>query len=156
MTADKANWQAAWMDGVPGPVLCLAVDPRRRDGRGACRQHGGGVLRSHNRGRVDGLQSGLQDFVVLSLAWALPPPAERWPCWEVVFVGTESGLYRSPNGGRGWRRADGMDAQAQVIAVASDFHSSGLVLVGTEDRGLWRQTTAGQLACGRRAGPRGR
>ena len=36
-----------------------------------------------------------------------------------------------------------MDAVAQVIAVAPDFHRSGLVLVGTEDRSLWRSADGG-------------
>ena len=144
-TADKANWQAAWMDGVPGPVLCLAVDPRVEEtGVVLAGSMEGGVLRSHNRGRTWTVCNfGLQDFVVLSLAWAPPAPADRWPRWEVVFAGTESGLYRSPNGGRGWRRVDGMDAVAQVIAVAPDFHRNGLVLVGTEDRSLWRSADGG-------------
>ena len=144
-TADKANWQAAWMDGVPGPVLCLAVDPRVEEtGVVLAGSMEGGVLRSHNRGRTWTVCNfGLQDFVVLSLAWAPPAPPDRWPRWEVVFAGTESGLYRSPNGGRGWRRVDGMDAVAQVIAVAPDFHRSGLVLVGTEDRSLWRSADGG-------------
>jgi hypothetical protein len=144
-TADKANWQAAWMDGVPGPVLCMAVDPRVEEtGVVLAGSMEGGVLRSHNRGRTWNVCNfGLQDFVVLAMAWAPPAPADRWPRWEVVFAGTESGLYRSPNGGRGWRRVDGLDVVAQVIAVAPDFHENGLVLVGTEESGLWRSADGG-------------
>lgn len=144
-SADRANWQAAWMDGVPGPVLSLAVDPRVAEtGVVLAGTMEGGVLRSHNRGRTWAVCNfGLQDFVVLALAWAPPAPEDRWPRWEVVFAGTESGLYRSPNGGRGWRRVDGFHAVAQVIAVAPDFHRSGLVLVGTEDSGLWRSEDGG-------------
>jgi hypothetical protein len=62
----------------------------------------------------------------------------------VVFAGTETGVYRSPNGGRGWKRSEGLDGVVQVIALAPDFHQSGLVLAGTESMGLWRSTDSGR------------
>jgi hypothetical protein len=62
----------------------------------------------------------------------------------VVFAGTETGVYRSPNGGRGWKRSEGLDGVVQVIALAPDFHQTGLVLAGTESMGLWRSTDSGR------------
>lgn len=139
-------WQAAWMDGVSGPVLCMAVDPKVQEtGVVLAGSAEGGILRSPNRGRSWNVCNfGLQDYTVLSLAWAPAPPAAHWPQWDVVFAGTESGLYRSPNGGLGWRRVDGFENVAQVIAVSPGFHEDGLVLVGTEDAGLWRSEDGGR------------
>jgi hypothetical protein len=131
------NWQASWMDGVETSVLCIAADPRvSESGVLLAGSAGGGVLRTANRGY--GWQVcnyGLQDYTVLSLAWAPSTPTGAWPQWEVVFAGTEDGVYRSPNGGRGWRRCEGLTAVVQVIAVADNFHQGGLVLAGTEDQG---------------------
>ena len=112
-------WQAAWMDGVTGPVLCMAVDPKVAEtGVVLAGSAEGGILRTNNRGQSWHICNfGLQDYTILTLAWAPPPPVDRWPRWDVVFAGTESGLYRSPNGGLGWRRVDGLDAVAQVVAV---------------------------------------
>ncbi len=133
------NWQASWMDGVEMPVLCIAADPRvRESGVLLAGSAGGGILRSHNRGQSWTVCNfGLRDYTVLTIAWAPIAPADQWPRWEVAFAGTEEGIYRSPNGGRGWKRAAGLDGVVQIIAVAPDFHTSGTVLAGTEDRGLW-------------------
>ncbi|MFN8464529.1 MAG: hypothetical protein U0X20_03225 [Caldilineaceae bacterium] len=56
---------------------------------------------------------------------------------------TEDGLYRSPNGGRAWKRSEGVHGVVLGIAAALDYHSSGVVLAGTEDTGLWRSTDGG-------------
>ena len=141
-----ASWQAAWMDGVDGPVLCMAADPRIAEtGVLLAGSATGGILRSHNRGNSWSVCNfGLQDYVVLALAWAPEAPPTQWPKWQVVFAGTEAGIYRSPNGGLGWRRVDGLEAVVQTIAVAADFHTSGVVLAGTEDDGLWRSSDGGR------------
>lgn len=140
------NWQASWMDGVDTSVLCIAADPKvSESGVLLAGSAGGGVLRSANRGY--GWQVcnfGLSDFNVLALAWAPPMPESAWPRWEVVFAATEDGVCRSPNGGRGWRRSDGLSGVVQSLAVAPDFYQSGLILAGTEDQGLWRSTDGGR------------
>jgi len=140
------NWQASWMDGVETGVLCIAPDPQVREtGVLLAGSAGGGILRSHNRGHSWTVCNfGLQDYTVLTIAWAPPAPADVWPRWEVVFAGTETGVYRSPNGGRGWKRSEGLDGVVQVIAVASDFYETGLALAGTEGMGLWRSTDSGR------------
>lgn len=141
------NWQASWMDGVETPVLCIAADPRVEEtGVLLAGSAGGGLLRSHNRGHSwTTCNFGLRDYTVLTIAWAPVMPADRWPQWEVVFIGTEDGVYRSPNAGRGWKRSDGIDGVVQVIAVAPDFHSTNVVLAGTEAQGLWRSTDSGRV-----------
>ena len=139
-------WQAAWMDGVTGPVMCFAADPGVTDsGVMLAGSLEGGMLRTHNRGQSWSVCNyGLQDYSVLAVAWAPVAPTDRWPQWEVVFAGTETGVYRSPNGGLGWRRSEGVDTVVQVVAVAPNFHDEGLVLAGTEENGLWRSSDGGR------------
>lgn len=139
------NWQAAWIDGVDTPVLCMAADPRiEQTGVMLAGAAGGGILRSKDRGASWWVCNyGLQDYMVLAMAWAPAAPKDAWPKREIVFVGTEEGVYRSPNGGLGWRRAEGTDGVFQVIAVGDDFHQSGVVLAGTEENGLWRSDDGG-------------
>ncbi len=143
---EGAYWQASWMDGVAGPVMCIAPDPAvSRSGVLVAGSAEGGVLRTRNRGQSWSVCNyGLQDYALLTVAWAPVAPVSKWPRWEVVFAGTETGIYRSPNGGLGWRRAEGIDSVVQVIAVSPDFHEDGLVLAGTEDAGLWRSTDGGR------------
>lgn len=139
------NWQASWMDGVDTPVLCIAADPRvEESGVLLAGAAGGGILRSRDRGSSWWVCNyGLQDYTVLTIAWAPLAPADMWPRREIVFAGTEEGIYRSPNGGLGWKRSAGANGVFQVIAVSPDFHQSGVVLAGTEEQGLWRSTDGG-------------
>ena len=142
---DGANWQASWMDYVDNRVVALAADPRVQEtGVLLAGSEGGGVLRSFDRGRTwKAANYGLHNYQVLALAWAPPAPQGAWPAWEVAFAGTEDGLYRSPNGGRAWKRSEGVHGVVLGVAAAPDFHSSGVVLVGTEENGLWRSTDGG-------------
>lgn len=150
------NWQASWMDGVETPVLCIAADPNvAESGVLLAGSAGGGILRSHNRGQSWTVCNfGLLDYTVLTLAWApLDDSEENWLSWEVVFAGTEEGIYRSPNAGRGWKRSEGVDGVVQIIAVARDFHSSGVVLAGTEEQGLWYSDDGGRTFTSVDGGP---
>lgn len=145
-TLSNGSWQAGWMDGVGDSIYCIAPDPRvEQTGVILAGAAGGGILRSHNRGQTWSVCNyGLQEFNVLSLAWAPQSPAGKWPRWEFVFAGTEHGAYRSPNAGRGWKQSEGIEGVVQSIAVAPDFHESGVVLAATESNGLWRSTDAGR------------
>ncbi len=140
------NWQASWMDGVQTGVLCITADPNvGESGVLLAGSAGAGILRSANRGYGWQLCNfGLQDYTILALAWAPPAPVNAWPRWEVVFAATEDGIYRSPNGGRGWRRAEGLSGIVQSVAVDPNFHQNDIVLAGTEDQGLWRSTDGGR------------
>lgn len=146
-TLDRgASWQAAWMDHVSARTLCLAPDPQVGEtGVILAGTEGGGVLRSTDRGRMwTPCNFGLQHTTILALSWAPPAPATAWPQWQVVLAATEDGLYRSPNGGLGWKRCTGAEGLFQTLATAHDFHASGLVLAGTEREGLWRSTDGGR------------
>jgi hypothetical protein len=144
-TLADASWQAGWMDGISDAVYCIAPDPQvEQSGVLLAGSAGGGVLRSHNRGQTWSVCNfGLQEYNVLALAWAPPSPTNVWPAWEVVFAGSEAGLYRSPNGGRGWKRSQNVEGIIQAIAIDSAFHDSGLVLAGSENNGLWRSLDGG-------------
>ncbi len=140
-----ANWQASWMDYVDSRVVALSADPRVQEtGVLLAGSEGGGVLRSADRGRSwKAANYGLHNYQVLALAWAPPAPPGAWPSWEVAFAGTEDGVYHSPNGGRAWKRSQGVGGVVLCLAAANDFHSSGVVLAGTEEGGLWRSTDGG-------------
>jgi len=139
------EWQASWMGGATEAALCLAPHPDVfRTAVLLAGSEGGGILRSTDRGnRWTPCNYGLRNYTVLSLAWAPLDPVARWPGREHVFAGTEEGIYRSPSGGRGWKRSDSPDAAYQSIAISPAFHSDGLVLAGTEEQGLWRSADSG-------------
>ena len=72
---------------------------------------------------------------------------------ETLFVGTESGIFHSTNGGRAWREVDlAMDlAPVLSLAISPDYARDGTLLAGTESHGLflsqdkgttWRQVGA--------------
>ena len=139
------QWQAAWMGGATEVALCLAPHPDVfHTAVLLAGTEGDGVLRSTDRGhRWTPCNYGLRNYTVLSLAWAVLDRAARWPGRELVFAGTEEGIYRSPSGGRGWKRSDTPDAAYQSLAISPSFHSDGLVLAGTEEQGLWRSADSG-------------
>lgn len=139
------GWQAGWLDGVTAPVVYLAPDPdQMHSGVILAGTAGGGVLRSANWGRHWSVCNfGLFDFDVLTLAWAPVQPAGAWPPVQVVFAGALGGVYRSPNGGRGWKQVATTPAPVLSLAIAADFHQGGAVLAGTEGAGLWRSHDGG-------------
>jgi hypothetical protein len=140
------QWQAAWQEGTDSAVLAFASAPDYDDsGLILAGSEGDGVLRSRDRGlRWMPSNFGLRNLTVLTLAWAPPMDEDAWPRWQVVFAGTEEGIYRSPNAGLGWKRSESADAAYQTVAVAPDVHCSGLVLAGTETDGLWKSCDGGR------------
>ena len=139
------QWQAAWTGGATEAALCMAPHPDVfHTAVLLAGTDGDGVLRSTDRGqRWAPCNYGLGNYTVLSLAWAALDTAARWPGREMVFAGTEEGIYRSPSGGRGWKRSDSPDAAYLSIAISHSFHSDGLVMAGTEEQGLWRSADSG-------------
>jgi photosystem II stability/assembly factor-like uncharacterized protein len=65
---------------------------------------------------------------------------------ETLFVGTESGMFRSTNGGRAWREVNFPIEFAPVLslAVSPDFANDGVIFAGTETCGLFRSDDRGQ------------
>lgn len=140
------SWQAAWMSGCQSPVLVLAADPDvDHTGVLLAGTEGEGILRSTDRGGYwFPCNYGLRNYMVLSISWAPSAPAKQWPRREVVFATTEEGVYRSPNGGRAWKRAECPDTVYQIVAASPRYHRDGLVLAGAEEDGLWRSTDGGR------------
>src|ERR1044071_1039967 len=61
-TDNGVSWQAAWMDNVAAPVICLAADPQD-DECGLAGTEGGGILRTANSGqRWTTCNVGLQSY----------------------------------------------------------------------------------------------
>ena len=149
------GWQAAWVDQVPEPVLCLVASPDvAESGVVLAGTDGGGVLRSTDGGRSWRVSNfGLENLTVLNLAWA-PLTPSSWPGREVVFAVTEDGIYRSPGGGRGWKRCLAARGVFLSLAVSPDFHDTGLALAGSEDRGLFISQDFGHSFVPLNQGPR--
>ncbi|MGL4648510.1 MAG: WD40/YVTN/BNR-like repeat-containing protein, partial [Caldilineaceae bacterium] len=153
-TGATGGWQAGWMDYTQRPVIALAgsVGGENSDDPtlvAACL--GDGILRSANGGlNWELVNTGLADPGVYCVAWAPPAPPERWPPREIVFAGSETGLSRSPAGGRAWHPCAGISGTVHAVAVAADFHTSGIVLAlsGSEDEAdaptLWRSADGGR------------
>ncbi|MEZ4556436.1 MAG: hypothetical protein R2854_08305 [Caldilineaceae bacterium] len=105
----------------------------------------GGVLRSPQpRAHVDGLQLRPPGFrgAFPGLGFR-PRPPSAGRAGKSSLPDTEVGPLPVTQW-RAWlaaRRRHGYGGA--VAAVAPDFHSGGLVLVGTEDRGLWRSADGG-------------
>lgn len=144
-TGEGPGWQAGWMDNVDAPVLSLAPDPMViNTGVILAGTDSGGILRTINRGGHWYTRNfGLHTFTILSIQWAPPSPEGKWPVWQMTFATTEEGIYHSPNGGRGWKRSETQEAVYQTLAVAPDYHASGVVLAGTEGDGLFRSDDGG-------------
>lgn len=145
--ADR-EWQGGWMDHTQAPALALAAMPVAHGENPVllAGTAGDGILRSTNRGiNWSVCNFGLQEFMILSLAWGPRPASKHWLERQVAFAGGESGLYRSPAAGLAWKHvAQGPQDAVQAVAVAPDFHTSGLVVAGTESQGIWQSSDGGR------------
>lgn len=140
------NWHAVSVDQIQEPVQCIAHDPHFiENGVMLAGTAGAGILRTDDRGwNWVTCNFGLENFNILNFFWSPPASVDVWPQWDVVFAATEDGLYRSPNGGLGWRRCLGTAGIFQTVVASQDFHQDNLVLAGTDGNGLWRSTDGGR------------
>ncbi len=137
------TWGASWLDGVEAPAVCIAPD-LPENGVLLAGTDGGGILRSIDNGASWTVANlGLRSFNVLALAWAPSTPAAEFPSWETVFAATDEGVYRSPGGGRGWRRCEGVQGVVQALAVSPNWTDDGVVIAGTEASGLFYSADRG-------------
>ncbi len=148
-TSAEREWQGGWMDHTSAPVLALAHAPSAKGSESAvllAATDGDGILRTANRGVTwSTVNFGLQEFVILSLAWAPAPSGVDWLDRQIAFAGSESGLYRSPAAGLAWKKVEVAPHDAvQAIAVSQGFHADGVVLLGTESSGIWRSVDSGR------------
>ena len=137
------SWESIRLPSPPPVISALEVSPNfEQDGIVFAATLEDGVLFSADRGyRFGAWNFGLLDLNILCLAIS-PHFAED----ETVFVGTQSGVFRSTNGGRAWREVDlpvGYEAVLS-IALSPDFARDGILLAGTETRGLLLSADAGE------------
>jgi photosystem II stability/assembly factor-like uncharacterized protein len=144
------SWHIAQLPSPPPFVLALVVSPDfARDGTLLAGTLEDGVFRSGNRGgHWAAWNFGLLDLNVLSMVIS-PDHAED----ETLFVGTESGIFRSTNGGRAWREvafSSQRDANptewAPVLSLAlsPEYAKDGVLLAGTEACGLFCSRDGGE------------
>jgi len=137
-------WESIPLPPPPPVISALQLSPNfEQDGIvfGATLEDG--VLFSSDRGFHFGAWNfGLLDLNILCLA--ISPSFARD---ETVFVGAQSGIFRSTNGGRAWREVDlpvGYEA-VLCLALSPDFAHDGILLAGTETQGLLLSADAGEI-----------
>ncbi len=138
------TWFAARFPAPPPVFSSLVVSPGfERDGLLLAGTLEDGLFSSSDRGgRWGPWNFGLFDLNVLCLA--LSP---GWIEEETAYAGTETGLYRSTNGGRAWRHTGFPAEFAPALSITSfDDGRSGLtrLLVGTESSGLLASCDQGE------------
>lgn len=133
------NWQIAALASPPPHVSAVAVSPSfAADGVVVAATMEDGVFVSTDRGQTwTPWNFGLVDLNVYAVCFSPDFGADR-----AIFAGTESGMFRSHNGGRSWREVPfPMDA-APVISL---YATSGSILyAGTESNGLYTSRDGGQ------------
>jgi photosystem II stability/assembly factor-like uncharacterized protein len=150
------TWFSSRVEEISSTVTCFVASPNfKADATVLAGSDGDGILRSSDGGNSWQLSNfGLGSLNILSLSCA--------PVWkrevasnsvvythDIIFAGTESGVYQSPNAGRAWRFAGAGLPQVPVlsIAVSPDFKRTstpegasfrGAVFAGTDGAGLHR------------------
>lgn len=134
---DGEHWEVIGLAAPPPHVVALALSPNfREDGIALAGSAQDGVLLSDDRGATwVAWNFGLVDLNIYALALSPNFNTDR-----TVFVGTESGVFRSRNGGRSWHElAFPMDA-APVLSLAA---TPQLIYAGTEKSGLFTSGDSG-------------
>jgi len=137
------NWESTLLPSPPPVVSALTISPNfAQDGILFAGTLEDGVLCSSDRGRRWAAWNfGLLDLNILCLAIS---PA--FATDETLYAGTQSGLFRSTNGGRAWREVHlpgGFEAVLS-LAISPDFAKDATLFAGTENHGLRRSRDGGQ------------
>lgn len=136
------SWQIVEFPAPPAVVSSLVISATYTDdGVVLAGTLEDGVFLSTNRGRQWGAWNfGLFDPHILCIG--LSP---NFNCDRTVFVGTETGLFRSHNGGRSWQDI-ALPVDDAVLSVAISAGSAGdrMVLIGTETQGLFSSQDEGK------------
>ena len=137
------SWENIQLPPPPPVVSSICFSPDYvRDGVIFAATLEDGVLFSSDRGsRWVVWNFGLLDLNVYCLAIS-PNFAED----ETLFVGTQSGVFRSTNGGRAWREVElpiGFESVLS-LAISLNFQQDGILYAGTEGRGMLYSEDVGQ------------
>jgi photosystem II stability/assembly factor-like uncharacterized protein len=134
------HWLAVGLSSPPPQVVAFALSPNYpEDGVVVAGTAEDGVFVSHDRGTTwTAWNFGLIDRNVYALV--ISP---HFSTDKTVFAGTESGVFRSHNGGRAWRDLPfPMDTGAVLsLALAA---ADGRLYAGTESRGLFVSDDSGK------------
>lgn len=136
---DGVGWQIALLS-MPAPVVsALVVSPNfDEDGLIAAGTAEDGIFVSTDGGaNWIPWNFGLIDFHVNTLA--IPP---NFTSDRTIFVGTESGIFRSLNGGRAWREVPSPMNFAPVLSLG--VAANGRVFVGSEGYGAFASDDGGE------------
>lgn len=133
-----ATWFAASFGSPPPLVTALAVSPNfEQDGVVLAATAEDGLYSSTDRGGLwTPWNFGLIDLNAYSLALSPDFAAD-----QTAYIGTETGIFRSTNGGRAWRVLPFPMDSAPVLSLTV---TPGAVLAGTESSGLYRSADRGQ------------
>lgn len=132
------SWHMSGLASPPPLVTALTCSPDfAQDGFIAAATAEDGIFISIDRGqRWTPWNFGLIDMNVYALDFTHD---------GVLFAGTESGIFRSRNGGRAWEEVDFPTDAAPVLSLglSPTFARDGLMYAGTESSGLFRSGDAG-------------
>ncbi len=125
------------LNGMSLDDLAIAVDGSVFVGYWALRGGGGGVARSDDGGKTFTVLPGISGQAVKALALAPTDP-------DIVVAGTLSGVFRSGNGGRSWKRisVEGHSELRNVNSIAIDPEAPDTIYVGTWHL-PWKTTDGG-------------
>lgn len=136
------SWKALLLPNPPPTVSSLAISPNfEADETIFAGTMEDGVYISRDGGeRWVAWNFGLLDLNVICLA-----ASPRFAGDETVLAGTETGIFRSTNGGRAWREVEMPFGFDPVLSLA--FAAGGkeqTIFAGTENNGLWVSRDEGE------------
>jgi photosystem II stability/assembly factor-like uncharacterized protein len=132
------HWAIITLPSPPPFVSALVVSPNYdHDGMVFATTLEDGIFRSHDWGETwHSWNFGLFDLHVLSIAVSPTFAQDR-----ILYIGTETGIFCSKNGGLAWRETDFPTEFAPVLSLATQGE---VLFAGTEPAGLFSSTNKGQ------------
>ncbi len=141
-STDGLAWKAVLLPSPPPTVTTLAISPNfAQDATLFAGTMEDGVFVSQERGeRWVAWNFGLLDLNVMCLS--ISP---SFSTDETIFAGTETGIFRSTNGGRAWREIEPPFGYEAVLSLALSprYAEDHTLYAGTESKGLWVSTDDG-------------
>jgi photosystem II stability/assembly factor-like uncharacterized protein len=132
------KWDVVQLPSPPPVVSALAISPDyARDGIVLAGTVEDGVFSTSNRGG----QWVAWNFGLLDLNTICLIISSDFARDETLFVGTDSGIFRSTNGGRAWREVDFPVELSPVLSLA--YAPDGSLFAGTESQGLYHSEDGG-------------
>lgn len=136
------SWTAAGLPTPPPVILAVAISPDyERDGTLVAASAEDGVFVSTDRGASwTPWNFGLVDLNIHALAMSPDFGADR-----TLLIGTDTGIYRSRDGGRRWQELPFLmdDAPVNSLAIRSAQGGMQHIYAGTQQRGLFLSDDGG-------------